>query len=190
MVVVPGAASLLVCGARDQQRHRDHQRDRGHDGGHADHPRPARRTTLVVPGWLVVVVVVVEPEIGRHIWGAGEVLGLRSRIGPRICVGFAGVLVRLYFGNFAYFAAAPSGDPGVGTGPLPESAPSRPGPGGFGPLMFACPVQLHLQRARPRSYLVAHTLGSFSFVPGQTLPNRPGQRCIRDLATDQLMPRL
>ena len=34
--------------------------------------------------------------------------------------------------------------------------------------MFACPVQLHLQRARPRNYLVARTLGSF--WPGLSAP--------------------
>jgi hypothetical protein len=56
--------------------------------------------TLVVPGGLVVVVVVVEPQIGRHIRGAGEVLGLRSRIGARMCVGVAGVVVRRYFVYF------------------------------------------------------------------------------------------
>ncbi|CFV26805.1 Uncharacterised protein [Mycobacterium tuberculosis] len=83
--------------SRDEQRHRNHERNGGNYGGDTDHPRPARSGQFVVQvGRLLIVVVVIEPEIGWHIRAASDVLGFRSRVCPRICVGLA----RLVTGQF------------------------------------------------------------------------------------------
>ncbi len=48
-------------------------------------------------GGIVVGVVVVEPGVGRHIRAADEMLGLGSRVGPRIRIRLARLVWRRYF---------------------------------------------------------------------------------------------
>src|SRR5208283_119583 len=93
-----GVGKFVGVVTRDEQRHRNHERNRGHDGRDADHPWPARSTVLVIGvGGIVVGVVVVEPGVGRHIRAADEMLGLGSRVGPRIRIRLARLVWRRYF---------------------------------------------------------------------------------------------
>ena len=57
---------------------------------------------------LAEAVVVVEVQVGRYIWAAAEVFGLRSRVGARIDIGLAGLALRVSLPCFApaEFAAA------------------------------------------------------------------------------------
>ena len=137
----------------------------------------AERRVVLVLGWLVVVVVVVEPEIGRHIGAADEVLGLRSRIGPRIGVGLAGLVGRQFGGVVGGFELVigtefAAGFGGV-RGSLPESGwwrarhgigflrfPSR----GIRPAHVCLPCPTASPARRPRSHIVARALGRFSFA--------------------------
>ncbi|BBX96913.1 hypothetical protein MLAC_22070 [Mycobacterium lacus] len=57
-------------------------------------------------------------------------------------------------------------------GTLAELASS--GPGGFGPLIFAYPVQLQNQRTTPRGCILAHALGGFSLCFAKPYPTGPG----------------
>lgn len=176
--------------SRDEQRHRNHERNGGNYGGDTDHPRPARSGQFVVQvGRLLIVVVVIEPEIGWHIRAAGDVLGFRGRVCPRICVGLA----RLVTGQFV--AAPGDGRQVVAGSPFVARVadgfrfgfvrfPSR----GFGPLMFAYPVQLPHQHAWLSACILARALGAFFIGATETLPNRAGPRSLGNRATGQLMP--
>lgn len=62
--------------------------------------------------------------------------------------------------------------------------PSR----GFGPLMFAYPVQLPHQHAWLSACILARALGAFFIGATETLPNRAGPRSLGNRATGQLMP--
>ena len=75
---------IVGVGAGHQQRDGHHQRDRGDDRDDADHPGPARRPACVHQLGLVVLVVVVERGIGRHVRARCELLGLGRRVGLRM----------------------------------------------------------------------------------------------------------
>ncbi|COW21905.1 Uncharacterised protein [Mycobacterium tuberculosis] len=69
-----------------------------------------------------------------------------------------------------------------------DSGSSGSRPGGFGPLMFAYPVQLPHQHAWLSTCILARALGAFFIGATETLPNRAGPRSLGNRATGQLMP--
>ncbi len=99
----------------------------------------------------VVVVVVVEAGIGGHIGAAGELLGFRRRIRPRMNLGLAGrirdvqILRGSLLARFLFRGVRPFGIR----------------PGGFGPLIYAYPSRLLHRRHSKRLTL-----------PRQHYPNR------------------
>lgn len=186
--VVSPVASLLVCGRVTSNDTETTSATAAIMAATPTTTASAGSQFVVQVGRLLIVVVVIEPEIGWHIRAAGDVLGFRSRVCPRICVGLA----RLVTGRFV---AAPA----TGGKWLPEARsspvsltgsdsfvrfPSR----GFGPLMFAYPVQLPHQHAWLSACILARALGAFFIGATETLPNRAGPRSLGNRATGQLMP--